>query len=84
MLLEICCPDKIYRSIDLKSELNSFDADGETLFSLFIKCFLKTHGIPLVETLPFISPYLIDYSLKLFKHFKTKVNTKLNIRYSSF
>ena len=34
MLLEICCPDKIYRSIDLKSELNSFDADGETVFSV--------------------------------------------------
>ena len=28
---------------------------------------------PLVETLPYISPYLIEYYLKLFKHFKTKV-----------
>ena len=76
-----CSPDKRYHSIDLKCELNSFDADGETV--LFLKCFLKTHGIPLVHTLPYISPYLIDYSLKLFKHVKTKVNSKLNIQYSS-
>ena len=46
--------------------------------------FSENTRVPLVETLPYISPYLIDYYLKLFKHFKTKVNTKLNIRYSSF
>ena len=28
------------------------------------------------QRLPYVSPYLIDYSLKLFKHFKTKVITK--------
>ena len=45
---------------------------------------MKTHGVPLVETLPYIFPYLIDYSLNLFKHFKMKVKTKLNIPYSYF
>ena len=49
------------------------------LFLVFLKCFLKTYGIPVVETLPYISPYLIDCSLKLFKHFQIKVNTELNI-----
>ena len=31
---------------------------------------------PLVETLPYISPHLIDYYLKLFKQFKSKHQIK--------
>lgn len=36
------------------------------------------------QRLPYVSPYLIDYSLDLLKHFKMKGNTKLNISYSFF
>ena len=36
------------------------------------------------QRLPYVSPYLFDYSLDLLKHFKMKVNTKLNISYSFF
>ena len=36
------------------------------------------------QQLPCVSPFLIDYSLDLLKHFKMKVNTKLNISYAFF